>query len=253
MTLQTRTRRLLRALALSAAMMALMPAQGRADAFSITRFFDPSTPVADYSFNRGSFSYTFRLGFDVVFRPFGVTMTDNLVSGVETDGDFSDGNFGCVEMGNPDGPSCVTFTASAPTYFYSLPSPGQDFGGNINIGIAYNIYGFPGVGDPVDIGEVVEFSGFTVLFDKEQGFRLAHAPSSGGGVFTDNATFQGSNGHCGGFDDIIGSQSSALDACAESKGFSFGTPVPEPSSILLLSFGIGSLALGQLRRRRRGQ
>jgi hypothetical protein len=197
MTLQTRTRRLLRALALSAAMMALMPAQGRADAFSITRFFDPSTPVADYSFNRGSFSYTFRLGFDVVFRPFGVTMTDNLVSGVETDGDFSDGNFGCVEMGNPDGPSCVTFRATAP-YPSSLPTPGHDFGGTINVGIAYNIFGFPGVSDPVDIGEVVEFSAFTVLFDKEQGFRLAHAPSSAGGMtFIDNATFQGNNGHCG--------------------------------------------------------
>src|SRR5688572_21037737 len=141
-----RVRSFARMIAVVVVLAAFVPAQSKAD--SITNSFDPQNPFADYFFDYGEGGgYTFRLGFDQVFTSFELTISDFLVDSVTVGEDFGPG-FQCVEMAYDDGPQCVIFTASSP-----YPTLDTDYGGGINVGIAYDIWGYPGPVDPVDIGE----------------------------------------------------------------------------------------------------
>src|SRR6185503_13303041 len=71
----------------------------------------------------------------------------------------------------PFTPSCVSFNASAPPNppsEFELPPPhlpvqGTDYLGHINIGILYDITGFPLIADPVDLGQTDNFSSFMLF------------------------------------------------------------------------------------------
>ena len=229
--------------ALAAGLVALSPGVGEAvpittDSDPITWGFDSETLSNDYEFG----FYTFRIAFTEVFTSFELTVDDlvqsTLPAGYELDATTLSG-YQCVEMGLLESdPTCAFFEVSPGGESESLPtSDGGDFAGPVLIGLGYSVFGFPEcdpevetcIIDPVDIGEILDFSFFSVFYNLElDRYTMGHGPHNES-EFVDIGI-----GHCDGTSDI--------DVCL--------AQLPEPGSILLLSVGITGIVIRQVRRRR---
>lgn len=250
-------------LVLAAVLVVSIPSSGEAALFT------PEDAVEDWFFDDGNDgTIWFKLGFNEVLQPFELEVQQILTSFVEVAEELT--GYQCVEMAISEEPICSVFSVFNPADEDvedgdpQLPERGVHYAdgtegdGPINVGIGYTIYGFPNdiiieltsldklgsIDDPVDIGEILDFSLFTVLATSPENFALGHAlfssitPETPLGVFTDNASLI----HC--------PDTSNVDECAARENFQF-TSVPEPGSMLLISTAISGVVFRQIRRRRR--